>query len=88
LLGALLVVPGWEEIAGELLAQELVVRLVLVESCDDVVAITPRIRVREVDVLARASVYRARSSQVAPFFSKLVSRAGGPRLAECTGELS
>ena len=54
LLGALLVVLCRQQIAGDLLAQELVVRLVLVERRDDVVAIAPGMRVSEVDVLARA----------------------------------
>ncbi len=54
LFGALRVIFRGQQIARQLLAQELVIGLVLVERLDDVVAIPPGVRKGEVDVLARA----------------------------------
>ncbi len=48
LLVALRLRRGWQEVAGDLLANELVVRLVAVERVDHVIAITPGVRIGDI----------------------------------------
>ena len=51
LLGALIVIGRGHEVASNLLAQEQVVRLVLVERADHIVAVAPRVRIENVGFL-------------------------------------
>ena len=55
-----------KDVAGQLFAKELVVRLVLVERVDDVVAVAPGIRHREVGRLAGGVGIAHTSSQCRP----------------------
>ena len=52
LLGALIVIGRGHEVAGNLLAQEQVVRLVLIEGADHIVAVAPRVRIENIRFLA------------------------------------
>ena len=65
LLGALIVIRRRHEVAGDLLAQEQVVRLVLIEGADHIVAVPPRVRVEDIGFLT-AGLAKARNVKPVP----------------------